>query len=336
MVSLSSIRSSNSLISSTLPTGLVALFVGGTSGVGEAALKKFAQYATCPRAYFVGRSQEAADRIVTECQALNPAGRYIFRKADVSLIRNVDKVCEEIKTKEKAINILFLSCGVPSMDRSKTTEEIHLLAALNYYSRIRFIDNLLPLIRRAPVLRRVVTVGGGGYESELDTTDFPALRVPQDKLRGHLTALVTLGLEAIAQRTPDVSFVHDYPGTVRTKLLDYLPEEVLRTLEFMPIDESGERQLYIATSARFPPADRVDTVGVPLGEEIGVATGTSGVVGSGMYSIGSDCENVSPTVLELLDTMRRRGLVREVRQHTEDEFRRTTIGRGPSSVSEQP
>ncbi|KAI1736490.1 NAD(P)-binding protein [Xylaria scruposa] len=328
MVSLSSIRSSNSLISTTLPAGLVGLFVGGTSGVGEAALKKFAQYAARPRAYFVGRSQEAADRILAECRALNPEGSYIFRKADVSLIRNVDEVCEEITTKEKVINILFLSCGVPSMDRSKTTEDIHLLAALNYYSRIRFIDNLLSLIQRAPALRRVVTVGGGGYESELDTTDFPALRVPQDKLRGHLTALVTLGLEAVARRAPDVSFVHDYPGTVRTKLLDYLPEGVLRTLEFMPIDESGERQLYIATSARFPAADRVDAVGVSLGEGIGVAIGTSGVVGSGMYSIGSDCEDVSPSVLELLGVMRRQGLVQEVRQHTEDEFRRAAIEGG--------
>ncbi|KAI8949748.1 NAD(P)-binding protein [Xylaria longipes] len=335
MVSLSSVRSSNALVSSTLPSGLVALFVGATSGIGEAALKKFAQYATRPRAYFIGRSQEAADRIVAECQALNPAGRYIFRKADVSLIRNVDEVCEEIKAKEQAINLLFLSCGVPNTDRVKTAEDIHLLAALNYYARIRFIDNLLPLIRRAPVFRRVVMVAGGGHEGELDTTDFPALRVPQDQLRGHLITLVTLGLEAVAQTAPDVSFVHDYPGAVRTKLLDHFPEEVLRTLEFTSIDESGERQLYIATSARFPPADRVGIVGVPLGEGIEVATGTSGVIGGGMYSIGSDCETASPAVLELLGSMRSRGLVQEVRQHTEDEFRRVTVGRGSLSVSEQ-
>jgi len=38
----------------------------------------------------------------------------------VSLIRVVDEVCEEIKAKEKAINILFLSAGLPnpSTDRS--------------------------------------------------------------------------------------------------------------------------------------------------------------------------------------------------------------------------
>jgi NADP-dependent 3-hydroxy acid dehydrogenase YdfG len=119
MVSLSNVQLSNSLISSTL-TRLVAVFVGATSGIGEITLKKFAKHSRQPRAYFVGRSQNAADRIVAECKALNPQGEYIFIKADVSLIRVVDKVCEQIKAKEKALNILFLSAGVPSMDRSST------------------------------------------------------------------------------------------------------------------------------------------------------------------------------------------------------------------------
>ena len=118
MVSLSQIQASNSRISSTLPSRLVALFVGGTSGIGEITLKKFAQYSHHPRAYFVGRSQDAAERIVAECKALNPGGEFIFVKADVSLLRVVDKVCEEIKAKENVLNILFLSQGVRSMDRS--------------------------------------------------------------------------------------------------------------------------------------------------------------------------------------------------------------------------
>lgn len=128
MVSISSIRSSNSLISTSLPAGMVALFVGATSGIGEATLKKFAQYAIGPRVYFVGRSQEAADRITAECQALNPAGQYVFRKADVSLIKVVDEICEEVKAKEESINLLFLSCGVPSMDRSSKYLSLRLAA----------------------------------------------------------------------------------------------------------------------------------------------------------------------------------------------------------------
>ena len=117
MVTLSDVQSSNALISSTLSADLVAVFVGATSGIGETTLKQFAKHSRQPRAYLVGRSQDAGDRIVAECKALNSEGEYIFVKADVSLIRVVDEVCEEIKENEKAINILFLSAGIPSMDR---------------------------------------------------------------------------------------------------------------------------------------------------------------------------------------------------------------------------
>lgn len=61
---------------------------------------------------------------MAECKALNPKGEYTFVKADVSLIRVVDEVCEEIKAKEKVINILFLSAGLPSMGRQGINPQV--------------------------------------------------------------------------------------------------------------------------------------------------------------------------------------------------------------------
>jgi NADP-dependent 3-hydroxy acid dehydrogenase YdfG len=119
MVSLSTVRASNSLIVSSLPSRLVAVFVGATSGIGETTLKQFAKYTREPHAYFVGRSQAAADRIITECKIINPLGTYTFIKADVSLIRVVDDVCKEITDREKAINILFLSAGLIELSRTR-------------------------------------------------------------------------------------------------------------------------------------------------------------------------------------------------------------------------
>jgi short-subunit dehydrogenase len=117
MVSLKEAEASNSRIASSLPPHIVAVFVGSTSGIGEHSLKAFAKYANNPRIYFVGRSQESADRISAEMKALNADGEYNFIKADVSLIHNVDKVCDEIKSKEKSINLLFLSPGALHMHR---------------------------------------------------------------------------------------------------------------------------------------------------------------------------------------------------------------------------
>ncbi|KUJ06448.1 uncharacterized protein LY89DRAFT_692431 [Mollisia scopiformis] len=321
MVSLSQVQASNALISSIFPKRLVALFVGGTSGIGEVTLKRFAQYTNQPRAYFVGRSQDAAERIVAECKTLNPGGEFIFVKADVSLIRVVDEVCEEIKAKEKVLNLLFMSQGVMSMDRSKTSEHVHLLAALNYYSRIRFITNLLPLLQNAPTLRRVVNVGGGGLEGPLDVTDFPALRVPVPELRGHLITLVTFGIEAVAKTAPTVSFIHNYPGTVYTGLYRDMDAPPFDTSLSVPIEECGERHFYLTTSARFPPREGESTA-VRLSDGIEVAAGTTGKIGTGIYSVGQTCESASSEVVELLAGLREKGMVEEVWGHTKGEFQR--------------
>jgi NADP-dependent 3-hydroxy acid dehydrogenase YdfG len=111
MVTITDVQSSNAQIATALPPGLVAVFVGATNGIGETSLKEFARHARQPRVYFVGRSQEAGDRIAAECRELNPEGEFIFIKADVSLLKSVDDVCREIASKERCINLLFLTCG---------------------------------------------------------------------------------------------------------------------------------------------------------------------------------------------------------------------------------
>ncbi|RDL40014.1 Uncharacterized protein BP5553_04354 [Venustampulla echinocandica] len=335
MVTLADVKSSNALIPSTLPPGLVAVFVGATNGIGEVTLKKFAKQSRQPRVYLVGRSQDAADRIIAECRMLNSAGEYIYIKADVSLIRVVDEVCDSIKAKEKTINLLFLSAGLPVLDRSETSEHLHLLAALTFYSRFRFITNFLPLLQRASGLRRVVTVAGGGIEGKLDSTDFPALRIRFIAIRGHIATLITLGLESIARNAPEVSFVHDYPGTVSTALTKNMPGilgYIARASIYffgrwicVPLEESGERHLYLATSARFPPASGDgDNSGVPLGDGFDVAQGTTGA-GSGVYSVGWDCESASAAVQKLLAGYREKGLPEDIWRHTESEFKRITV-----------
>ncbi len=131
MVSLTAVQASNARIPTILPSGLVAVFVGATSGIGEYTLKEFAHLARQPRIYNIGRSQQASDRIAAECKKLNPDAQYTFIQADVSLIRNVDDVCEQIKAKEKTINVLFLSAGTLVRGTSKYFMKIYLFGSEN-------------------------------------------------------------------------------------------------------------------------------------------------------------------------------------------------------------
>jgi FlaA1/EpsC-like NDP-sugar epimerase len=118
MVNLSQVHSELATITRYGP-GLVAVFVGGTSGIGESTAREFARYSEKPRIYIVGRSEEQGSKLVSEFKALNAGADTKFIKSDVSLIKNVDKVCEEIKKQEEKVNLLFLSAGMLTMDGRK-------------------------------------------------------------------------------------------------------------------------------------------------------------------------------------------------------------------------
>jgi NADP-dependent 3-hydroxy acid dehydrogenase YdfG len=121
MVGLKEIQSELSTLKRLGP-GLVGVFVGGTSGIGEGTARAFVQNAVSPRVYLVGRSQEQADRIKLDFEKLNPESQTKFIKGDVSLIRGVDNICDEIKAQEDKINLLFMSAGFLSTQGRNGTQ----------------------------------------------------------------------------------------------------------------------------------------------------------------------------------------------------------------------
>ena len=355
MVRLHDVQASNSSLASALP-GLVAVFVGATSGIGEFTLKQFAKHARKPRVYFIGRSQEAGDRIAAECTESNSEGKFIFIKADTSLLRNVDDVCRDIISKEQSINILFLSAGTLIQGKGRaviwmscrsdigtnfeiykdTTEGLDVSVALKYYCRARFIVNLLPLLKSASSLRRVVSVAAGTKEGPVDTTDFQEAR-NLNKLgwRAHFTSIITISHAILAEKAPQVSFVHNSPGAVKTGVFRGSTGVVLFIIRtffkvfgpfiYIPSEESGERHLFLATSAAYPASlDGDTTSGVPLVTGVDVARGPDGKYGSGAYSVDQSCESARPVVEELLAKMKKDGVLDQVWGHTEDLFNRIT------------
>lgn len=119
MVAIQAITESNVRIASSLPAGLVAVFAGATSGIGESTLRQFTKRVQRPRIYFLGRRENEGQRIQAELKALNPGGEYHYVKNDSSLLENVDQACQYIREREPAINLLFLSCGTLITGKSK-------------------------------------------------------------------------------------------------------------------------------------------------------------------------------------------------------------------------
>lgn len=190
--------------------------------------------------------------------------------------------------------------------------------------------NLLPLIQAAPHLRRVVSTFAAGKEGFIYLDDIPGRRVPFSGARGHLSGVMTLGLEALAERAPEVAFIHNFPGSVKSNLIrkdDGFVLQVARLVfklapnrMWMDNDECGERHAYLCLGGRYPPASGADRT------EDGVTAvrGTDGKKGSGMYSVDSSGETSPDSVLELLAKYKKDGVVDKIWEHTEGEFKRIT------------
>ncbi|CAH0058419.1 unnamed protein product [Clonostachys solani] len=303
MVSLEDVKSINSKVA--LPN-LVAVFAGATAGIGSFTLLHFAEHAVRPKIYFLGRSQEQADLLAKQLKEKNAEGEYIFVKADLSSMKNVDQACEKIKQQEDSINILLMSQGAL---RLGTTEKgLPHVTAVSIMGRLRMAQNLLPLLRKGQSLRRVVSVLAGGKEGKIYLDDIPARRVNPSHGREHAAATMTLGL-ARPRRTGETS-----TGGV------YLFQWRYRN-SWISAEETGERHTFLCVSAQFPPRDGDDALGVPLEGQLEVAKGSDGLQGSGVYIVDERTE-VCSNSFNGLAKYRDEGAIDKVWQGLDAEFKR--------------
>ena len=207
--------------------------------------------------------------------------------------------------------------------------------SLHYYSRMRFIVNLLPQLTRAgntvnksspaqpglrPNLSSVVSVLHGGAEAPLILDDLPLkAHYSLPNCARHSVTMTTLSMQELASSYPATSFVHTFPGVVKTPAVrgfGTITRTVINAVSILaqpwmvPVDESGDRQLYAATSPRFPARASNDTDDP--------APGANGSIGSGAYLVHSDGSTAGNR--KILQDFRRNKTGRLVWEHTLEMF----------------
>jgi len=91
--------------------------------------------------------------------------------------------------------------------------------SLLYYSRIRFITNLLPLLLASSVPAHIVSVFAAGMEKKLYPEDL-SLRDPKHyqgwgDMRTHVVYMTTFLMEELAKKYPGkLALSHVFPGLV--------------------------------------------------------------------------------------------------------------------------
>lgn len=337
MVSYSDVLNSNSSLRSTgaSPT---AVFVGGTAGIGRAALLALAKHTSNPEIYIVGRSQSSLDPVITDLKSVNPNGDYItVVGSDLTLLSDVDKASEKIKSlvgEEGHLDILIMSVGYLTFaSRTESAEGLDKVTSVRYYARMRFLLNLLPLLNAAPSAR-VVSVFAAGYEGPLWPEDFALKEKEHYSVANAATAaasMTTLFFEEMGKQNPKMVLIHLHPGHVpytslvkRTENFHWLAKIVLMWIiaqlvmffNGYSVGEAGERVLFAATNGRFRAVGR-GSGGKGLE---GIEVGSGGMRGSGVYRVmGNSSAKEAP---KLVRDMREEGVGRKLVDHTLGEFDR--------------
>ncbi|KAF7289746.1 hypothetical protein MIND_01348200 [Mycena indigotica] len=208
----------------------VAIFVGGTSGIGQSMAEAFAQYVGGKaHIIIIGRNERAAEEIISRFPA-STGYTHEFLPCDLRLMANVRAVCVEIRQKVDRVNFLVLTAGYASMVTVPLTAEgLDLHLAMRFYQRFVFIKELLPLLQRAKSLNQdaqAMSVLGAGRGS-------PSRPIELHNLGNTVTARVgRLGVAMrglimssnytdammgyFASRNPTIAFTHIHPGIVST------------------------------------------------------------------------------------------------------------------------
>jgi hypothetical protein len=216
---------------------------------------------------------------------LNEAADIYFIKADVSLLKEIDRVCDFIQCQVSCVNVLFLSCGMFTLNRREgtffallrfhesddnleTVEGLDRKLSLHYYGRMRFIQNLIPHLANAShvgnsscSLARVVSVLGAGHENKLHLDDLDLRKnYSVEACDVHATTMTSLMVKEFASRYPSITFIHTYPGIVKSGIAREAGPVLrpiitaamfLGRLWMVPKQESGERLLFAVTSGKF-------------------------------------------------------------------------------------
>ncbi|KAJ7102737.1 hypothetical protein C8R44DRAFT_988112 [Mycena epipterygia] len=248
MPSLSSVRASNLTFSPAyLP---VAVFIGGTSGIGRGIVEAFARY-TKGNAHIIiiGRNRTAAESIIASLPKppTESGWQHEFVACDASLMKNIGPAARDLLNRLPKINFLVISSGYLSMlGRNDTEEGIDHMLALRYYGRWKFIHDLLPALREAnrrgedakamsvldPLNSKPVNLNDLGLKIKysglsasivsLTYTDMAMEASGPVFLFLFLTVgrLTMIRIQEFALRDPDIAFIHICPGFVNTPVWD--------------------------------------------------------------------------------------------------------------------
>jgi len=136
------------------------IVTGATDGIGLEAATKIANQGY--RVGIVGRNSEKGLRVTEQIKSLTGNSDIDFFQADLSLISEINKLSDEIKSKYSVVNVLLNNAGGASKNKSITSEGLEKTFATNQMNYFTLTTNLLDILS-ASEGSRIVNVASNAH-----------------------------------------------------------------------------------------------------------------------------------------------------------------------------
>lgn len=154
-----------------------ALVTGGTDGIGKAIARGLATMGA--EVFIVGSDPDKGRRAERELRAAAGHHRVYFLQADLSLMRETDRLADEVVERVPRLNRLVLCAGVVRGQRMETKEGVESNFAVNYLSRFVLTGRVLKLLEAGGTrgrAARIVVIGGTAMNGKIHYDDINLAR----------------------------------------------------------------------------------------------------------------------------------------------------------------
>ena len=208
-----------------------AIVTGGTDGVGKEVARGLARAGH--RVVLVGRDAGKGARVEREMRETTGNTDIQFLQADLSLVREANRLAGEIASRWPVLHYLVHSAGIVRGHRELTAEGVESNFATNYLSRFALTGRLLPLLEVAGhpgKTARIVIVSGAAQNGAIHfdnvnlTANFTTLRAVWQFCQANDVFTVELARRLAADEgDPRVTITSLKLGVVKTNIRREFP-----------------------------------------------------------------------------------------------------------------